>query len=103
MMGAKLDDRVSLPDLAAVCGLSVSHFARAFRISTGLPPHQWLLRHRVERAKDLLRSAANLSLTEVALACGFADQSHFTRVFSQVAGTSPAAWRRDHRRIVSTP
>ena len=102
MMEGRLDDQTSLRELAAACGLSVSHFARAFRISTGLPPHRWLLRRRVDRATDLLRGA-DLSLTEVALACGFADQSHFTRVFAQATGESPGLWRRRHKRIISTP
>ncbi|WP_372783052.1 helix-turn-helix domain-containing protein [Phenylobacterium sp.] len=94
MMAGRLDEKVSLRDMAQACGLSVSYFARAFRISTGLPPHRWLLHRRVERAKDLL-CRTGLSLSEIALACGFADQSHFTRVFCQMAGTTPAMWRRD--------
>jgi AraC-like DNA-binding protein len=75
------------------CGLSVGHFARAFRQSTGLAPHAWLLRTRVERAKIMLRRPG-ASLALIAQACGFADQSHFTRVFSRQVGVSPAAWRR---------
>jgi AraC-like DNA-binding protein len=91
---ADLRQSVSLADLAAACGLSVSHFARAFRNSVGLPPHQWLLQQRVLRAKSLLERP-DATLSEIALACGFADQSHFTRVFGRLAGVSPAAWRRD--------
>jgi transcriptional regulator GlxA family with amidase domain len=73
--------------------LSVRHFARAFRVSTGFPPHCWLPEHRVDHAKGLLSTKA-LSLTDVAALCGFADQSHFSRVFTAIAGLSPAAWRR---------
>lgn len=86
---------VALAELARDCGLSLSHFTRAFRNSTGLPPHRWLLNQRVAKAKQLLRST--LPLSEVALACGFHDQSHFTRVFSRLVGLSPGAWRHAAR------
>jgi AraC family transcriptional regulator len=91
-----LDDLASdtsLSELAALCGLSRSHFIRAFKQSTGIPPYRWLLMHRVERAKDLLRET-KLSIAEIAVTCGFADQSHLTRVFSKAFGISPGAWRR---------
>lgn len=91
MMDARLDEGVTLAELAAACGLSAGHFARAFRDTTGLPPHRWLTRRRVERAQTLLAQGEPLSA--VGLACGFADQSHFTRVFSKVTGQSPGAWR----------
>jgi len=90
---ANLDGDVSALSLARACGLSASHFARAFRKSMGTTPHQWLLRLRVERAQEKLRDT-DAPLTDIALACGFADQSHFTRVFSKLAGISPASWRR---------
>jgi AraC-like DNA-binding protein len=59
----------------------------------GIAPHNWLLTRRIEVAKEQLRSS-QLSLSDVALACGFADQSHFTRVFTRMVGVSPGAWRR---------
>jgi AraC family transcriptional regulator len=90
---AKLDGSVSLKEVARECGLSVSYFSRAFRRSVGVPPHSWLLQHRIEVAKEKLRDR-QLSVSQVALACGFADQSHLTRVFSRMLGLSPAAWRR---------
>lgn len=93
LLSANLNGEVSLNELAAECGLSVRHFARAFRQSTGVPPHRWRLQHRVERAKTLLHDST-LALTDVAFTCGFADQSHFTRVFSAMVGVSPGAWRR---------
>jgi len=93
LMSASLTEGLSLARLAAECGLSVRHFARAFRQSTGIPPHRWLLKLRVERATDLLRNRA-LPLADVAICCGFADQSHFTRVFTALVGLSPSAWRR---------
>lgn len=89
--------RESLAEIAAEFGYSPGHFARAFKISTGLPPHQWLLRQRVDAAKQLM-TGRDLPLTEIAILAGFANQSHFTRVFSAVVGVSPAAWRRDMRR-----
>ena len=89
-----LGGKIPLEDIAAEFGLSVSHFSRAFRVSTGLPPHQWLLRQRVNTAKQLM-SVRGLPLSEIAISAGFANQSHFTRVFSSVVGVSPAAWRRE--------
>ena len=69
------------------------YFSRAFRGTMGVAPHNWLLIRRVEVAKEKLLST-QLSLAEVALACGFADQSHLTRVFTGMVGVSPGAWRR---------
>jgi AraC family transcriptional regulator len=86
--------RLTLQEIAAELDLSVSHFSRAFRASVGLPPHQWLLRQRVDAAKQLMTNRG-LSLAEVAIAVGFANQSHFTRVFSAIAGISPGEWRRE--------
>jgi AraC family transcriptional regulator len=93
LMSACLDGSLALRRIAEECELSASHFARAFCRSTGLPPHRWLQARRIELAKDLLRNS-RLTLTEVALQCGFADQSHFTRVFSRQTGVAPNAWRR---------
>ena len=93
ILNANLDGEISLIELASECGLSVRHFARAFRQSTGTAPHRWLLARRVEKTKDLLRNSL-LSLADIALACGFADQSHFTRVFTRSANMSPGMWRR---------
>ena len=95
MIEANLDGAVSIDAVARACGLSASHFRRAFRRSTGSAPHQWLLQRRVRAARDWLRDPF-LTLPEIAKRCGFADQSHFTRVFSRIEGVSPARWRRDH-------
>jgi AraC-like DNA-binding protein len=84
---------MSLSEVADVCGLSPNYFARAFKQSVGTPPHRWLLLQRVLRAKSLLRDA-RFSLSDIAVACGFADQSHFTRVFTSIVGASPGAWRK---------
>lgn len=82
--------------LARSCGLSRSYFIRAFKLSMGLPPHHWLMQRRVDRARELLARTGD-SIAEIAIACGFADQSHLTRVFHQIVGESPAAWRRRRR------
>ena len=93
ILSSNLDGRLQLNEVARECGLSASHFARAFRKSVGAAPHQWLLMHRVQVAKQKLRDG-RLSLLEVALTCGFADQSHLTQVFTRIVGASPGAWRR---------
>ncbi|WFU78217.1 AraC family transcriptional regulator [Bradyrhizobium sp. CIAT3101] len=92
-LDADLGGTLSLQQVAAEFGLSVSYFSRAFRVSTGLPPHQWLLRQRVNAAKQLM-TVKDLPLSEIAISVGFANQSHFTKVFSAQVGVSPATWRR---------
>jgi AraC-like DNA-binding protein len=89
-----LDGSVSLSRLAEECGLSASHFSKQFRRSVGEPPHRWLMRQRLERAKSLLRDTP-LSIAEIAVACGFCDQSHLTRCFKSAVGVGPGNWRRD--------
>ena len=93
LLRADLSENLSLERIATTCRLSVSHFARAFKHSTGLPPHQWLINARIERARTLLAKSAT-PLVEIAGMCGFADQSHFSRVFGRFVGASPGAWRR---------
>jgi AraC family transcriptional regulator len=95
-MDANLDKEIDIAQLAYDCGLSTSQFARAFRQSTGCPPHRWLLQRRIKRAQDLLL-ASNKTLVEIASACGFYDQSHLTRAFHQIVGTTPGLWRRIKR------
>jgi AraC family transcriptional regulator len=84
---------VSLAEVASECALSRGHFSKAFKQSTGQTPHAWLVSRRVEAARRLL-AQADLPIAEIAAACGFADQSHLTRVFSAQMGASPARWRR---------
>jgi transcriptional regulator GlxA family with amidase domain len=93
LMNATLAGHIPLRRLAGACGLSVSHFARAFRQSVGMPPHRWLLNRRIEHAQELLGNP-QLSLADIALACGFSDQSHFTRMFAASMQISPGLWRR---------
>jgi transcriptional regulator GlxA family with amidase domain len=89
-------EAIQLRELAAMTGLSQSHFGRAFKASTGMPPHRWQLQARVRRAQRLLVEA-DMPLAQVALETGFAEQSHFTRVFRRIAGTTPRAWQRERR------
>ena len=90
---AHLDRSIRNDDLASLVRLNPSHFGRAFRNSFGEPPHEYVIRRRVERAQGLMLST-DAPLSEIALDCGLADQSHLTRLFRRVAGESPRAWRR---------
>jgi AraC family transcriptional regulator len=94
LVHAKMEDDLSLDELAQSVGLSTAHFARMFRKSTGETPHQFVLRQRVERAKAMLR-AAGARVLDVAVACGFKTQQHFAQVFSDVCGVSPTRYRQD--------
>jgi AraC family transcriptional regulator len=91
-MQAHLGDSLTLAELASATGLSPSHFARRFKVTTGMPPHQFLMQMRVERAKRMLRSGT--SIIEIALTCGFTHQEHMTRIFRRAVGVTPAAYRR---------
>ncbi|UWF50310.1 helix-turn-helix transcriptional regulator [Pseudomonas sp. N3-W] len=89
----QLAEPISLGQLAALCALSEYHFARMFRESFGLPPHQYVLARRLSRARELLRTTSR-PLGEIALACGFASASHFTHRFRQVLGGTPGEYRQ---------
>jgi AraC family transcriptional regulator len=93
ILADRLDSELALSAVAEACGLSLSHFMRAFKASMATTPHAWRQVRRIERAKSLL-DGTDQSLADIALACGFSDQSHFTRVFSAIAGDTPGAWRR---------
>ncbi|MBD2033934.1 helix-turn-helix transcriptional regulator [Leptolyngbya sp. FACHB-321] len=90
----RLTHEVSLVELAAQANLSAYHFARLFKHSVGLSPHQYLLQNRVERAKKLIVISAKPSLTAIGLQAGFYDQAHFTKAFKQVVGLSPKAFAK---------
>jgi AraC family transcriptional regulator len=96
-LSAHLSDDPTVAELACECGLSSGYFSRAFRQTTGVTPHQWLIRKRVERARQLLLGNG-LGLADIALVCGFVDQSHFSRVFTKFEGDSPGRWRQRNRR-----
>jgi AraC-like DNA-binding protein len=86
------DRCISLSELANVAGLSRMHFAAQFRAATGYRPREYLLNHRIERAKVLLATTGR-PLAEIALAVGFSTQAHFSTVFKRISGQSPARWR----------
>ena len=95
-----LDGELRLSKLANACGLSVSHFARSFKISFGAPVHRYLISQRLESAKDLLLHS-NKSLSDIALQVGFSDQAAFSRTFSALVGTTPGRWRRENAHMRS--
>jgi AraC family transcriptional regulator len=97
MIEAHLGGDTSIAELAEACGLSPGHFKRAFKVTTGMPPHRWLTMRRIELAKTLLM-AGKLSISDIAVSSGFADQSHMSRVFSRIVGVPPGSWQRQQRR-----
>ena len=98
---AHLDGNICLKQVAEACELSVSHFARAFKKTFRKPPHQWLTERRVERAKTLIMNS-RLPLADIAIRCGFGDQSALNRSFNRIHGVSPGRWRRRTNRFSST-
>lgn len=88
-----LDTTPTLEQMATAARLSPYHFARQFKAATGLPPHQYVIARRVERAKALLQDRDNLSLAQVALRAGFSDQSQFSRHFLRIIGVTPGRFR----------
>jgi AraC family transcriptional regulator len=95
LMVESVNHQISLRALADECSLSVRHFTRAFRTNIGMSPHRWLTLQRIDVAKKMVLNR-DQSLAAVALSCGFADQSHFTRVFARMTGFTPNAWRATH-------
>jgi AraC family transcriptional regulator len=91
---AHLDRRVTLADMAAVAGLTRMYFAVQFRRTTGMSPHGYLLRRRVERAQELMRDPSQ-PLAQIALSVGFGTQPHFTTVFKRLVGQTPYRWRQN--------
>ena len=92
-MNANLAEDLSLAQLAAVGGIGPTHFARAFRAAMGELPHRYLVRLRVERARDLLERTT-LPVIEVGLRCGFEQPNHFATMFRKITGLSPRAYRK---------
>lgn len=83
----------SIADVARACGVSRGYFIQGFKEATGQTPHRWVMSQRTEQARSMMLKT-KFSLADIALACGFADQSHFSRVFSRANGMSPGSWRR---------
>jgi AraC family transcriptional regulator len=97
LLQEKMEDDLSIDEMARAVGLSAGHFYQVFRDTTGQTPHQCLLWYRVQRAKEMLRSA-EMRVLDVAIACGFKTQQHFARVFREVCGASPTEYRYDFLR-----
>lgn len=89
---AHLDQPLTLQTLAAEAGLSEFHFARMFRQSVGMAPHQYVLKHRLARAEALVRHGTQ-PITDIALACGFSSASHLSHQFKKEYGMTPSALR----------
>jgi AraC family transcriptional regulator len=102
LVDAKMEDDLSLDEMAQSVGLSTAHFARMFRKSTGESPHQFVLRQRIERAKAMLR-APDARVLDVAVACGFKTQQHFAQVFRDVCSVRPTEYRQDFLGTEDTP
>jgi AraC family transcriptional regulator len=94
LVRAEMEGDLSLEELADAAGLSITHFSQMFRQSTGQSPHRFVLHHRIERAKEMLRAAESRVL-DVAVACGFKSPQHFARVFRSVCGASPTEYRHE--------
>jgi AraC family transcriptional regulator len=92
-IATNLSSQLRLEDMAAVAGLSIFHFSRAFRESMGVTPHQYVLQRRIDHAKTLLR-APGWNIEAIASATGFADASHLAKAFRRQIGTSPKTWQR---------
>jgi len=99
---ANLGSTVRACELAAIARLSPGHFSRAFKGSLGVAPTAYIARQRVARAQAMMLTTDE-PLCQIALACGFYDQSHLTRVFRRCAGASPRDWRRRHRNGAAPP
>lgn len=93
LIGQRLDDVIMVGDIAKQLGVSARHLTARFNAELGVPPRQYILRARVARARHYLLTS-DLSLADVAAHCGFAEQSHFTRVFARITGQPPGLWRR---------
>jgi AraC family transcriptional regulator len=93
LVRSRIGEDISLADMAAVAGLSITHFSHIFKTSMGESPHQFVLQQRVQCAKELLVSM-NLRMIDIALACGFKTQQHFARIFRKMCGLSPTEYQR---------
>jgi AraC family transcriptional regulator len=93
LVRSRISEDISLADMAAVTGLSMTHFSHIFKKSMGKSPHQFVLQQRVQYAKELLVSL-NLRMIDIAVASGFKTQQHFARIFRKVSGLSPTEYQR---------
>jgi AraC family transcriptional regulator len=98
----RLGQSIALDELAAVAGVSRRHLTRSFRQQTGETPHRWIMLRRTERAREMI-DQTDTPLSEIALICGFASQSHLTMVFKKLFGISPNRWRRRVQVLAASP
>lgn len=92
-VAAQLQTTISIGTLSNLTRLSNGHFCRAFKISMGETPQSYIRRARIERAQTMMMTS-EASLSQIALACGLADQAHLTRLFRKYVGQTPLSWRR---------
>ena len=102
-VSAHIDENLEAPiridDMAAITRLSTSYFFRAFKGTFGMPPHAYVMVRRLARARELL-AGSDERLSQIAAACGFTDQAHFSRVFHREVGRPPGVWRREERGLI---
>ena len=96
MMAARVGETMQVSELSCACGLSMSHFVRAFSNTVGISPYSWFIGQRILRAMTLLAQSRS-PIAEIALECGFADQSHLTNTFVRRTGITPRQWREEAR------
>jgi AraC family transcriptional regulator len=96
----RLDSELAVRDVAAHVGVGTTHFSHVFREATGVTPHQYILRARIERACEMLRMTS-LSIAEVTASVGFAGQAHFCTAFRRQTGVTPTGYRRSCRAAAS--
>jgi len=89
---ANLDGKITLTALAETAGMSAHYFTELFKQSVNVPPQQYVLRRRIERARNLLNNP-RVTVLEAAVRCGFSDQSHFTKIFRRIVGVTPTGYR----------
>jgi AraC family transcriptional regulator len=99
---SNLGEKIGPQNFASLARLSTNHFARAFRATVGEAPYAYLIRRRIERAKEIMLET-ELPLAQIALDCGLSDQAHMTRLFTRIVGVSPGAWRRVHVAAADEP
>lgn len=97
---APSSDRPTIANVARACGMTPTQFSQAFKTRFGQLPQQWRLAARIERAKSMMLDTS-YSLTDIAIECGFAEQSHFNHTFFNRVGSCPSTWRKLHSRTVA--